>query len=99
MGSQVISFVSTLYDAVADQAIPHLHRFRNWELVLLVWAFGKVKYSHKQLLKNVLEESIRRITGSIEFPYKPMGNANIVKGFARLNFKPRSLLPLAFQNA
>jgi len=89
----------SLHDTVADYSISRLCAFKNRELVLTTWAFGKVKYPHTWLLQSVTNESLKRVIEYKNFPFRPMGLANLLKGFARLDFKPEKLLPLVFYKA
>lgn len=54
----LLSYVDTpLYNGFANCFISRPSTFKNWELVLFVWAFGKVKYSHDRLFYEVTYES------------------------------------------
>lgn len=52
------------------------------------------------MLEAIEDESLDRIhTAPGTFPFQPMGLANLLKGFARLDYRPGSILPLAYARA
>merc|ERR1712187_1000347 len=90
---------SILFIKVAEKVILRIKYFSTSELVLLIWSFGKVKFSHQLLLKNLTKELITRIKYSKQCPLKPLDIANLLKGFARLSYMPGELMPLLMRES